>query len=282
VIHNRILILGASGFVGNALYRELDSYFDVYGTYCTQDGLYLDNQVFFKYKAETDSLLKLLDEIKPRYIISTFSSEMEAAIRAHAEMISYCELLPMSRILFASTAEVFDARKKFPSYEYDKPLSETNWGRANIALEKLLLEQLPLQTTIFRLPEILGINAPSIMQLRQAIKHNAAFEVYPKRIISVTTAEKIAQQLHYIINKDLIDIFHLASTDVVHHDDIFREIAVRIGDKLPVFKKVFSSNEDEYQAILPKENSLPEAYRTTVAEVIESSTLHDEIITLKK
>lgn len=281
MIHNRILILGASGFIGNALYRELDSYFDVYGTYCTQDGLYKDNQVFYNYDAETDSLLKLLDKVKPRYIISTFSSEQDAALKAHRELLTYCELLPMSRILFASSSEVFNARKQFPAYEYDKPLSETPSGRSKLAIEKLLLEQLPLQTTIFRLPEVLGINAPSILQLRQAIKHKAAFEVYPKRIISVTTAEKIAQQLHYIINKDLIDIYHLASSDVVHHDDIFREIATRIGSGLPVFKKVFSSNEDEYKAILPKENILPEAYRITVAEVIESSTLHDEIITLK-
>ncbi|HPE83401.1 MAG TPA: dTDP-4-dehydrorhamnose reductase, partial [Aequorivita sp.] len=30
---NRILILGGSGFLGNALYKELLSYFDVHCTY---------------------------------------------------------------------------------------------------------------------------------------------------------------------------------------------------------------------------------------------------------
>jgi dTDP-4-dehydrorhamnose reductase len=281
VIHNRILILGASGYIGNALYRELDSYFDVYGTYCTQDGLYAENQVFYKFHAETDSLLPLLEKLKPRYIISAFTSEQKASLNAHRDLIRYCELLPMSRVIYSSSSEVFDAQKKFPAYEYDKPLAESQSGRNKLAIEKLLLEQIPLQTTIIRLPVVLGINAPIIMQLRQAMKHKAAFEVFPKRIISATTAEKIAQQVHYIINKDLVDIYHLSSTDVVHHDDIFREIALKIGDNFPVFKKVFSSNEDEYQAILPKENLLPEPYRITIAEIIESSTLHDEIISLK-
>jgi dTDP-4-dehydrorhamnose reductase len=281
VIHNRILILGASGYIGNALYRELDSYFDVYGTYCTQDGLYADNQVFYRFNAESDPILPLLEKLKPRYIISVFSATQPASIKVHEDLLRYCELLPLSRVLYASSAEVFDARKKFPSYEYDKPLAESLPGRSKIAIEKLLLENLPLQSVIIRLPMVLGINAPLILQLRQAMKHNAAFEVFPKRIISATTAEKIAQQAHYIINKDLVNIFHLSSSDVVHHDDIFREIALKIGANFPIFKKVFNSNEDEYQAILPKENVLPEPYRITIAEIIESSTLHDEIISLK-
>ncbi len=281
MIHNRILILGASGYIGNALYRELDSYFDVYGTYCTQDGLYADNQVFYRFNAETDPILPLLEKLKPRCIISVFSANQSASAQVHQDVLQYCELLPMSRVIFASSVEVFDARKKFPSYEYDKPLAESLSGRKKIVIEKLLLSHLPFQSVIIRLPLVLGINAPLILQLREAMKHKAAFEVFPKRIISATTAEKIAQQVHYIINKDLIDIYHLSSSDVVHHDDIFRDIAIKIGANFPIFKKVFNSNEDEFQAILPKENLLPEPYRITIAEIIESSTLHDEIISLK-
>ncbi|NNJ82124.1 MAG: dTDP-4-dehydrorhamnose reductase, partial [Flavobacteriaceae bacterium] len=119
MIHNRILILGASGYIGNALYRELDSYFDVYGTYCTQDGLYADNQVFYQFDAEKNSVLPLLEKLKPRYIISSFSSQYQASMKVHQDLVSYCELLPESGVIFSSSAEVFDARKKFPAYEYD-------------------------------------------------------------------------------------------------------------------------------------------------------------------
>ncbi|MCW5520804.1 sugar nucleotide-binding protein [Aureitalea sp. L0-47] len=281
MIHNRILILGASGFIGNALYRELDSYFDVYGTYCSQDGLYKNNQVFERFDAESDRILPLLEKLQPRYIISAFSSELEPSIAVHRDLIRYCELLPETRILYLSSSEVFSAQMRFPSYEFDKPLSETLHGKEKLAIEKLLLESLPYQSAILRLPMVLGINSPIITQLRQAIKHQAAFEVYPNRIVSSTTSEKIAQQVHYIINQDLINIYHLASSDMVHHEELFREIASKLGDSMPIFKSVFSSNEDEYQAILPKENKLPEGYDITIGDIVESSTLHDEIISLK-
>ena len=113
------------------------------------------------------------------------------------------------------------------------------------------------------------------------MKHHAVFEVFPKHIISITTEDKIAQQVHYIINKNLTGIFHLASNDVIHHDDLFTEIATKIGRKMPIFKSVYSSNEDLYRAILPRDNKLPETLQITVSEVIDSCTLHEEIVTFK-
>ena len=32
---HRILILGASGFLGQAIYKELYAYYNTFGTYCT-------------------------------------------------------------------------------------------------------------------------------------------------------------------------------------------------------------------------------------------------------
>ena len=100
-------------------------------------------------------------------------------------------------------------------------------------------------------------------------------------VISVTTDDKLAQQVHYVINQDLHGIFHLASTDLVHHEDLFREISEKINPVQPVFKRVFQSNDDRYYAILPSENSLPDSYSITVADVIGHCTLQEEISSLK-
>lgn len=281
MIHNRILILGASGFIGNALYKELLSYFDVFGTYCEQQGLYQDNQVFYHFNAETDNITELLTTLKPRIVISAFTSGLSSQLKVHQELVNYCEIRTGSLVVFASSFTVFDAQQKFPSYEYDRPISESQEGRHKIAIEKLLVEQLPMQHVIFRLPLVLGVNSPEMIHLREAIKYTASFEVFPKMIISATTDNKVAQQLHYIINQELTGTFHLASTDMVHHDDLFKELAAKTGGHFPVFKKVFTSNQDVYQAILPKEHLLPEAYRISIAEVIEFCTLNDEIITFK-
>lgn len=280
-IHNRVLILGASGFIGNAIYKDLLSYFDVFGTYCNQKAAYKNNQVFYRFCVEEDSIKSILEATMPRYIIVAIAGNYIDQLKMLRDICLYAEQFPESRILYLSSAEVFSGQRQFPAYEYDKPIPENSLGRFKISAEKILQEQIPSQTTILRLPIVLGVNSPTIVQLRQSMKHNAAFEVYPKHIVSVTTEDKIAQQVHYIINKKHTGIYHLTSNDVIHHDDLFTEIAAKIGRKMPIFKKVYSSNNDLYRAILPRDNTLPEALQITVSEVIKACTLNEEIITFK-
>jgi dTDP-4-dehydrorhamnose reductase len=280
-LKNRILILGGSGFIGRSLFMELHHYFQVYGTYCTQVAEYGSNQVYYPYDTNKDDLTALLEKIRPTVIISSLRGDFNSQIEAHKELSSYVADNHFCRLLFMSSAHVFDGKFELPSYEYDKPLAESAYGKFKISVERLLLESIPAQTTILRLPVVLGIQSPRIIQLRQAIKHHASFEVYPNLTISLTTADKIAQQVHYIISKQLDGIFHLASNDMVHHEDLFREICSKLGDKNPIFKSVYRSNDDSYLAILPKRNKLPEPYRISVSEVIDDSTLNEEIATLK-
>ena len=175
---------------------------------------------------------------------------------------------------------MFDGSTDLPSYEDTRPRAVSEYGRFKASVEKLLFEKIKHQVSILRLPMVLGAYSPRILQLRQAIKHQAVFDVYPNLIVSVTTANTIAQQIHYIINKELRGVFHLASNDLVHHQDLFTEICEKISNKTPIFKSIYNSNDDQYLAVLPKFNTLPANYQTTVASVIENSTLED-LITLK-
>ncbi|GHC63687.1 sugar nucleotide-binding protein [Ulvibacter litoralis] len=280
-LKTKILILGGSGFIGHHIFMELQSYFEVYGTYCHSIGDFSDNKVFYPYCCEEDNLLELLETVKPTHIISAIRGDFKAQFTAHKLLCEYVQNNHFCKLLFLSSAQVFDGKYALPSYENDKPLAESNFGKFKIAIERLLLEQIPAQTTILRLPMVLGIHSPRIIQLRESIKHQATFEVYPNLTISLTTADKIAQQIHYIISKKLDGIFHLASTDMIHHEELFREITTKMGTKTPIFKNVYRSNDDGYLAILPKKNLLPEQYQITVAEVIADCTLNEEILTFK-
>jgi dTDP-4-dehydrorhamnose reductase len=277
----RILILGGSGFIGNALYKELLSYFEVHCTYCRQHGAFSENQIFNKFCVEEDSMLLLLNEIQPTIIISAISGDFKCQFEAHQQIVNYALINDYCSVLYLSSSEVFDGKFRHPSYENDLTLSETALGKFKISVEKLLLETIPKQTTILRLPMVLGINSPEIIHLRQCIRHNANFEVFPNLIITATTINKVSQQIHYIINQSLLGIFHLASNDMVHHEDLFREITSKMGDKMPIFKSVFSSNEERYNAILPKENKLPNSQQITVSQVIEECSLNEEIMSIK-
>ncbi|PVW13185.1 sugar nucleotide-binding protein [Marixanthomonas spongiae] len=280
-VHNRILILGASGFIGNALYKDLHPYFDVYGTYCHQHQAYKDNQVFHSFCVEENSIGDLLKNLKPRFIIVALTGTYSDRLKLLRDLCLYAEQFPESRIVYFSSSEIFDGQRHFPGYEYDKPVPESTAGRFHTAAEKYLQEQLPFQTALLRLPLVLGVNSPTLVQLRQSMKHHASFEIFPKHIVSATTQDKLAQQTHYIINQKLTGIFHLSSSDVIHHDDLFTEIASKIGFKMPIFKKVYSSNDDLYRAILPRDNKLPGSLQFSISEVIDACTLKEEIITFK-
>ena len=180
------------------------------------------------------------------------------------------------------TVNVFDAKYKFPSYENDVVLADSDYGRFKISIEKLVATLPKSKYVILRLPMVLGVNSPRVVQLKHASQLQADFKVYPNLIISITTVDKIAQQIHYIINKNRLGIIHLASNDVIHHSDLFEEISEKLSLKKVIFKQVYTSNKDAYLAILPKENKLPRNYRITVSQVIKECTLKEEIITLIK
>ncbi len=281
-VKNKILILGASGFIGRAIYKELLPYFDVYGTYSTSHPDFDENQVLYQYDILKDDINYILEKVKPNFIISSLRGNYNTQIKIHQQLIKHTQNQTNCRLLYLSTVNVFDAKFKFPSYEDDSLLAESEYGKFKISIEKIIGTLPDSKYAILRIPLVLGVNAPRIVQLKQASKHKANFEVYPNLIVSITTANKISQQIHYIINKERFGIFHLASNDVIHHNDLFEELSDKLELENVIFKQVFSSNEDSYLAILPRHNKLPRNYRTTVAQVIDECILKDEIVTLKK
>lgn len=273
----RILILGGSGFIGQSLYRELQSYYDVRATYFSQNENFEKNKAYYYFDVETDSVRNLLDEINPTIVIAAIKASEKILEKIYSEVCEYVSQdLKLSFIIFSSPA-VFDAKSFYPSYDNDSPLSISTIGKCEISLEKILLEKIPNQFVIARIPIILGINSPTIFHLRQCIKHYAAFEVFPNLVITATTIKKFQQQIHYLINRSLTGIFHLSSNDMIHHDELFKEITSKISNKIPIFKNVYSSNEDRYSALLSRDKHLPKTYQITIAEVIEESSLTETV-----
>ena len=281
---NKILILGASGFIGNTLYKELLPYFDVYGTYFSAKNEFKNNQVMYFFDVEKDDINVVLNKVNPNYIISSLQGDFKAQYKVHQEINDFVLDAINCKIIYLSTVNVFDAKGEFPSYENDALLAVSDYGKFKISIEKLIKNLPKSKYTIIRLPMVLGVNSPRIIQLKEASKNHSEFEVYPNLIISVITADKIAQQVHYIINKDLDGIFHLATNDVMHHFDIMEEISEKLGLENVIYKQIFVLNNDyndQYLAILSKYNKLPENYQITISEVIEDCTLKEEIDSLK-
>ena len=98
---------------------------------------------------------------------------------------------------------------------------------------------------------------------------NEAIEVFPNLIINVTNDDRLTQQIHYLVNRNKRGIFHLGSQDLVHHEDFVKEVVDRIGSFNPIYKRVYTTNQERYLAVLPKKNLLPKNLRIDCQEIID-------------
>jgi dTDP-4-dehydrorhamnose reductase len=265
--------LGASGFLGNALYRELCNYYNTFGTYHTARRSYADNRQFFRYDMQEDDIHRLLKEVRPDVILSALRGDFGAQLQAHAHLGEYLGK-NRARLFFLSSANVFDAYSKFPSYEYDKTLSESIYGRLKIRIENMLLRLPARKSAILRLPMVFGNASPRIREIKQALEQGQPIEVFPNLVMNVTSDDKLTQQVHYMINRGKFGIYHLGSRDLVHHDDFIREITTHLSPRRPVFKRVYTTNEERYLAVLPKENLLPKNLQLGYQDVIDHLIKH--------
>ena len=147
---HRILIIGASGFIGHSIYKELCNYFKTFGTYFSPKKAFEDNSHFIHYNVEEDDIFEILSVTKPKIIISTLRGNFQAQTIAHSHIIEYA-LEHKSKIIFLSSANAFDAYSKFPSYELDKTLSHSIYGHFKIKIENMLLRMPKKQVTIFKI-----------------------------------------------------------------------------------------------------------------------------------
>ena len=263
----RILILGASGFLGGSIYKELCSYFNTFGTYCTDNLSLSKNKHFFQYNIEEDDIYEILNIVKPDIIISSLRGDFSKQVIVHKHLTEYI-LTNKCKLIFLSSANVFDSYSKYPSYEYDKTLSHSIYGHFKIKIENMLLRLPKNKVVILRLPMVFGKHSPRINEIIQNLKEKEAIEVFPNLIMNVTTDYKVTQQIHYMINRNKSGVFHLGSTDLVHHDDFIKEIIDVLGYENALYKSVYTTNEDRYLAALPKENLLPKHLQLESKEIV--------------
>ena len=267
----KILILGGSGFIGNALYKELYPYFDTHATYHTENAFFEKNQKFHQFDVERESISILLENLRPNVIVSALRGDFLAQVHAHFEIIDYLLKNKNTKLIFVSSANVFDAFTNYPSYEYDKTLSQSVYGRFKIKIENALLRLPNNKYVIARLPMVFGANSPRVHEIKRQLKEHEAIEVFSNVVVNATYETKVTQQLHYIINRNRQGVFHLGSNDLIHHNDLVAEICETLGEKKPLLKNVYDSNYDRFLAVIPKDNLLPKNLQISIQEVVSST-----------
>jgi len=266
---HRILILGVSGFLGGAIYKELHPYFQTFGTFRTSSVAHEKNTHFYQYDFEDDDIFEILNLVKPTIIISSLRGDFSAQLTAHKHLYEYINQKKDCKMIFLSSANVFDAYSKFPSYENDTTLSNSIYGHFKIRLEQLFLKLPTNKVAIIRLPMVFGAQSPRNNEIKLLLKLDEPIELFPNLIMNVITAKKVSQQLHYIINRSKTGIYHLGSSDLVSHDDFIKELVERMYFNNTRYKLVYTTNDNRYLAVLPKDNKLPKHLQMKSEDVLK-------------
>tara|TARA_B110000444_G_C18850182_1_gene604942 strand:- start:3576 stop:4397 length:822 start_codon:yes stop_codon:yes gene_type:complete len=249
-----ILILGGSGTIGSAVYKELAPYYNTFSTFYKNEKY--SNKNTFYFNLSKSSLTSILKKSKPKLIINSLKGLSDDLLVVQKILIKFC-LDNDCRLMLISGSNVYDAFHNYPSYEYDKTLSKSKYGRLQIKLENLVLKLPITKHVIVRSAMAFGSKSPRIKEIDISIQKRTPIEIYPNAIINFSSLWRLTQQIHYIINHNLSGIFHLGTKDLISHSELIEKIVESRYFIKPIYKRVYFSNEITYLAILNKKNNLP-------------------------
>ena len=250
----KILIFGGSGFLGKAIYKELNPFFNLHCTYY-KNIIFKKNKRFHYFDIRYKSI-KLLNKIQPNIIISSISGDFYNQISFHNELINYCDLKKI-KLMFISSSNVFDYFTNFPSYEDDKTFSNSIYGKFKINIENKILRLKNKNWAILRSPMIFDNNSPRIVELKKNIFNQHPIEIFPNLIVNINSAKFFAKQIHYIISRNLTGIIHHGSKDLLLHTDLISSILKKLNFEKINYKYVYTTNDNRYLALFSKKKTFP-------------------------
>ena len=269
---DRILILGASGFAGRAIYHRLKNNYSVFGTYHRRKDEFEDSTGMFRLDVgDPDGLEKILEQTRPQVVISSLRGDFGQQLTLHRKVAEYVAGLPGGRLIFLSTANVFDNRPSAPHYEQDETDARSEYGKFKIACETMLQGMLKDKCIILRVPEIWGYDCPRLVKLKADTENENEITTCTNFSVNYTLDTQIAGYIEYILEKHLTGIFHIGSTDVFDYAGFQKELAARLRLKTPRFKAEVSPQK-EYQAVLTARTDIPDKLLLTVNDILDYLT----------
>ncbi len=170
--HQRVLITGATGFVGLRLHKDLRYIFQVIGTYRGVTPL-TQGVDWIEFNAETDSVLEMIDKTHPDFLVHLLAlsrteicaKQPETAKDINTRLTLELGTAAQERgipFLFTSTDQVFDGMRGGYSEE-DPPHPQGVYARTKVDAEAGLgkiFEKTPGLLTILRLALSYGHSDP--------------------------------------------------------------------------------------------------------------------------
>jgi len=214
----KILILGASGTVGRALFNVLSNKYETYGTFNKNKPDSANEKHWLKYDiADKGSTDNILGTVKPDMIISSLTGNFENQLHAHERVVEYLKQ-HSGFCIFVSTANIFDGTPDGCHSEVDSPYPFSDYGKFKVECEDMIKSLGKNKYLIARLPKILAKH--EIAKTTQHIKSGQP--IYSNLYMNLNTDENVANAVLYCIESGKSGIAHLTSHDYMSVDEYFR------------------------------------------------------------
>ncbi|MCI8699294.1 MAG: sugar nucleotide-binding protein [Oscillospiraceae bacterium] len=267
----KVLVLGASGLAGSAVMKALQKAgHSVSGTYRTAPKGGGDPALLHFDLDEPRSIVPLLEQDGPDAVVSCLRGNFARQLEAHRLS---ADLLRRKhgKLVFLSTANVFDGDLSRPHYEKDAPCSDSGYGQFKIACERLLQEHLGEGCVILRPPEIWGADCPRLRALTKSALEGSPVQTYENLSVNYTMDTQIARWVSFILEHDLQGVFHVGTRDTSGYTAFLDRLAQGSGLPRPRYQ-VEHSGTPAYQAVLPGRPEIPPRLQMSVDDVLLSLT----------
>lgn len=239
----KVLIVGASGFVGSYLMKEcLARCWEVIGTYSEhpKDGL------IPLHMTDPLSAQQVLQQVKPEVVFLTaFNPNVEYCevhpretwamnVQGNANVIEAAQKIG-AKIVYFSSDYVFDG-KSAPYREEDIPNPICEYGRQKLAVEKII-QGLPALHLIIRTAVVYGWEERGknfFCHVLSTLNNGETMEVPTDQIRTPTLVDDLTEASCMLVEKNVTGIMHVAGPDRISRFDFARAIAEEFG--LPMEK----------------------------------------------
>lgn len=263
----KVLLTGSSGLVGQAMERTLREEYQVIpaaGHSKPEGGYCLPVE-------DPEGLLEVLRREDPDIVISTVRGDYQAQMVFHETLADWLTGKE-KRLLYVSTANVFDGNLSQPWTEADPPAAESDYGVFKQNCEAMLRRKLGEQLIIFRLPSVWAADCPRVRALKAHSQNGELHHTICGDAVNVTITKQVADYAKYVLDHDLGGIFHVGTTDTVDYFAFEKLVCETLGIVPPEFE-IEEAGMQAYQAVLPTREEIPDEIQMTVAQVLEALRL---------
>lgn len=287
----RLLVTGASGFLGWNLAQIAQNNWQVSGTYHRHPIAIPGVEMHQLDCAEPGAIAKLLDQTQPNAVIHTATLSQPNACAQNPEL-SYQLNVTASLdwavncrdrhipLAWTSTEAVFDGLNP-PYTEASPPCPVNIYGEHKAQAETLILELAP-STAICRMPLMFGAASPAnssfIQSFLRSLRGGKSVNLFTDEYRMPVSAETAAQGLLLAINQNVSGILHLSGSERISRYE-FGRLMCEVWSFSPTLLSGCRQDEVKMSARRPRDLHL--SNERAIALGYQTHTVRDELLRLR-